>query len=26
LAVLKSEGYEKAVYNSMLIDFKTFHL
>lgn len=26
LSVLKSEGYEKAVYNSMLIDFKTFHL
>ena len=26
LAVLKSEGYEKTVYNSMLIDFKTFHL
>ena len=26
LAALKSEGYEKAVYNSMLIDFKTFHL
>ena len=26
LAVLKSEGYEKAVYKSMLIDFKTFHL
>ena len=26
LAVLKSEGYEKAVYNSMLIDFMTFHL
>ena len=25
LAVLK-KGYEKAVYNSMLIDFKTFHL
>ncbi len=26
LAVLKNEGYEKAVFNSMLIDFRTFHL